>query len=109
MVRLIFCCFSKLEFSFIQGDASGSDVYYSLKHGKRLEKPSRCPVFIYQIMLKCWEWDEKKRPTFYQLVQFLKNDPDYYQSNKNLRISNLIDEIHTNNEQYKKHGNDHEF
>ena len=53
---------------------SGTDVYYYLQHGKRLERPSRCPSSIYQIMLKTWEWDEKKRPTFSQLLQSLKTD-----------------------------------
>ena len=57
---------------------SGSDVYYSLKYGKRLERPLFCPSFIYQIMLKCWEWDEQKRPTFYQLVQLLKSSNNYH-------------------------------
>ncbi len=55
---------------------SGTDVYYYLQHGKRLERPSRCPSSTYQLMLKCWEWDEKKRPTFSQLLQLLKTDPD---------------------------------
>lgn len=53
---------------------SGTDVYYFLQHGKRLERPSRCPSSIYQTMLKCWEWDEKKRPTFAELFQSLKID-----------------------------------
>jgi len=55
------------------GEQSGSDVYYQLKLGKRLERPVRCPSYIYEIMLECWQWDEKKRPTFYQLVHLLKN------------------------------------
>jgi len=87
---------------------SGSDVYYSLKHGKRLERPSRCPSFIYQIMLECWEWDEKKRPTFYELVQLLKNNSDSCQT---IRKSILIDDdinYQKNNEQHKINGNDHE-
>ena len=64
---------SLLFFLLITGDRSGSDVYYSLKLGERLERPIHCPLYIYQIMIECWEWDEKKRPTFYQLVQLLKN------------------------------------
>jgi hypothetical protein len=77
----------------------GSDVYYSLKHGKRLERPSRCPLFIYQIMLECWEWDEKKRPTFYQLVQLLKNNSNSQQS---IRKSLLIDDNLNGNDQQSK-------
>jgi len=87
---------------------NGSDVYYSLKQGKRLERPSRCPLFIHQIMLECWEWDEKKRPTFYQLVHLLKNDS---YSRETIRKSILIDDDITNqktNEEYKINENDHE-
>jgi focal adhesion kinase 1 len=71
---------------------SGSDVYYSLRHGKRLERPSRCPLFIYQLMLKCWEWDETKRPTFYQLVHLLKTDTNHRQSDKTTRKSLCVDD-----------------
>jgi len=87
---------------------NGSDVYYSLKHGKRLERPLRCPLFIHQIMLKCWEWDEKKRPTFHQLVHLLKNDSD---SRETIRKSILIDDDITNqinDEEHKINGTDHE-
>ncbi|CAF3493251.1 unnamed protein product [Adineta steineri] len=69
------------------GDMSGTDVYYYLQHGKRLERPSRCPSSIYQIMLKCWEWDEKKRPTFSQLLQLLKTDRD---TNKTIPITTTL-------------------
>ncbi|CAF1082033.1 unnamed protein product [Rotaria sp. Silwood1] len=115
------------------GDMSGTDVYYFLQHGKRLERPSRCPLTTYQLMLRCWEWDEKKRPTFSELFQLLKIDPDYRDTNKTIPItttilrkkslktslssSTLVDENnrdknddHNNeqkNEQYKTNGNGH--
>ncbi|CAF0872183.1 unnamed protein product [Rotaria sordida] len=88
------------------GDMNGSDVYYFLKHGKRLEKPSSCPSHIYQIMLKCWEWDEKQRPTFYQLFQLLKNDYNNHQSNTIIKQSMLINDFM--NEQYGTDQNNHE-
>ncbi len=119
------------------GDMSGTDVYYYLQHGKRLERPSRCPSSTYQLMLKCWEWDEKKRPTFSQLLQLLKTEPDYRDTNKTIPIittlsrkkslkttlssSTLTDENNRDNdnddddnnnsekkdEQYKSNGNGH--
>ncbi|CAF0910276.1 unnamed protein product [Rotaria sordida] len=108
------------------GDMSGTDVYYFLQHGKRLERPSRCPSSTYQLMQKCWEWDEKKRPTFSELLQLLKNDSDYRDTNKTIPItttllrkkplkltlssSTLVDENNDHNdeqknEQYKINGN----
>jgi hypothetical protein len=110
---------------------SGTDVYYYLQHGKRLERPSRCPSSTYQLMLKCWEWDEKKRPTFSQLLQLLKTDPDPTKSiplptlsqKKSLKTtlssSTLTDENNRDDnndvddssenkdEQYKSNGNGH--
>jgi hypothetical protein len=107
---------------------SGTDVYYYLQHGKRLERPSRCPSSIYQLMLKCWEWDEKKRPTFSHLLHLLKTDRDTIKSipitttlsrrkplKTTLSSSTLTDEndrkddddSEHSNEQYKPNGNGH--
>ncbi|CAF0724108.1 unnamed protein product [Didymodactylos carnosus] len=59
------------------GDMNGTDVFYYLQKGKRLDRPSRCPVSTFRIMLKCWEWDESKRPTFAELLVYFQNDPEY--------------------------------
>ena len=48
-------------------------------------------------MLECWEWDENKRPTFYQLVDLLKNINNS-NSCSTLRKSISIDNHQTNNE-----------
>ncbi|UJR08250.1 hypothetical protein I4U23_012523 [Adineta vaga] len=81
------------------GDMSGSEVYYSLKHGNRLNRPAGCPLPMYQIMLLCWKWDEKQRPTFYQLVRLIKNEFVDRQTNKTFRRSiSVFDEIHTEKE-----------
>ncbi|CAF1381262.1 unnamed protein product [Adineta steineri] len=93
------------------GDRSGNEVYYSLKQGNRLERPLRCPLSMYHIMLQCWEWDEQKRPTFYQLVRLIKNEFITGQSNKTVRRSHSVfDEI--NNErkstQYRMDGDEQE-
>ena len=82
--------FHSTKETLFSGDMSGTDVYYYLQHGKRLERPSRCPSSTYQLMLKCWEWEEKKRPTFSQLLHFLKTDPDYRDTNKSLPISSSL-------------------
>ena len=79
-------------FSFAEtpyGEMTGSNVYYSLKQGQRLERPIHCPITIYQLMLKCWDWDEKKRPQFSQLFQWLQIDP---QTNSETRSCDLDSE-----------------
>ena len=74
---------------------SGSEVYYSLKHGSRLSRPVGCPLSMYQIMLLCWKWDENQRPTFYQLVRLIKREFIDRHLNKTYRRSiSVVDEIH---------------
>lgn len=77
------------------GDMNGSEVYYTLKHGNRLDRPPCCPLSVYQIMLLCWKWDEKQRPTFCQLVRLIKSEFIDRPSDKSQRRSTTVfDEIH---------------
>ncbi|CAF4405899.1 unnamed protein product [Rotaria socialis] len=85
------------------GDMSGSDVYYSLKQGKRLEQSTYCPEYMYQIMLKCWEWDEKKRPSFHELVQLLQNEFTPLPPNRTRRKSSFIGDL-TKEQTNEQHG-----
>ena len=47
------------------------DLIDSLQRGERLEKPLFIPDPVGDIMVKCWENDPKKRPTFSQLEREL--------------------------------------
>ncbi|CAF0843016.1 unnamed protein product [Didymodactylos carnosus] len=81
------------------GDMNGTDVYYYLQRGKRLERPSRCPPSTYRIMLKCWEWDESKRPTFFELMRYFKNDPEYRDAIKSTVTTGLDRDSHFSDQQ----------
>lgn len=59
------------------GNMNGSEVYMYIQSGQRLQRPPLCPKNTYKCMLKCWEWEEEKRPTFRELNQFFQNDNDY--------------------------------
>ena len=47
-----------------------NEVFYNrLKDGYRMEKPPLCPNSVYSIMLKCWDGNPEKRPSFTKLVE----------------------------------------
>ncbi|XP_070395536.1 hepatocyte growth factor receptor-like [Dermacentor albipictus] len=49
------------------------DIVDFLKQGRRMRQPSFCPDELYDIMLKCWQEDPKKRPSFAKLVTEIPN------------------------------------
>lgn len=42
----------------------------ALKAGYRMDRPDACPAALYEMMLKCWQWEPKRRPDFSAIVQF---------------------------------------
>ncbi|XP_061192017.1 tyrosine-protein kinase SYK-like [Saccostrea echinata] len=42
-------------------------LHFLVEENKRLQKPSRCPEEVYEVMLDCWKYDKNERPTFTQL------------------------------------------
>ena len=49
------------------------NILAQLTSGYRMEKPMDCDDFIYDVMLNCWQFDPKKRPSFIQLVETFRN------------------------------------
>ncbi|KAG8440602.1 hypothetical protein GDO86_006378 [Hymenochirus boettgeri] len=43
----------------------------SIEQGIRLQAPDNCPDEVYSLMLKCWEYDPRKRPNFSAVHQEL--------------------------------------
>ena len=48
-----------------------------VEQGQRLEKPEYCPGGIYEVMLKCWAYEPKERPSFCILHRFFNSDNEY--------------------------------
>ncbi|XP_028266657.1 protein-tyrosine kinase 6-like [Parambassis ranga] len=46
---------------------SNQEVYQQVTKGYRMPVPSKCPDFLYQIMLKCWSAEPADRPDFKSL------------------------------------------
>ncbi|UMM37378.1 hypothetical protein L5515_009155 [Caenorhabditis briggsae] len=60
------------------------DILQFLKIGRRISKPDCCPQQIYQFMLRCWNWEPEKRPSFDECEQYFKkylleNAPQVFQ------------------------------
>ena len=44
------------------------DLLHYLKSGDRMENPDSCPQYIYNLMLKCWEFIPDERPSFEEVL-----------------------------------------
>ena len=42
-----------------------------LEKGNRLKKPIHCDTQLYNMMMRCWEFERRNRPTFSELSEFL--------------------------------------
>lgn len=50
------------------------EAYQQVTSGYRMPAPTKCPDFLYQIMLKCWSAEPDDRPDFRNLkVQLERN------------------------------------
>lgn len=50
-----------------------TEVYHLLERGYRMDRPAGCPANVYRLMLKCWQWEAKDRPTFKDIHNALEN------------------------------------
>ncbi|CAL1533573.1 unnamed protein product, partial [Lymnaea stagnalis] len=50
-----------------------TEVYHLLEKGYRMERPPGTPPEIHTLMLKCWQWEPKDRPTFKEIHFLLEN------------------------------------
>ncbi|KAL8599730.1 hypothetical protein ACOMHN_031885 [Nucella lapillus] len=50
-----------------------TEVYHLLERGYRMERPPGTPADVYILMLQCWQWDPKDRPTFKEIHYLLEN------------------------------------
>lgn len=50
------------------GSSTNMEISYDVKQGKKLPMPSRCPEYMFKLMLQCWEIQPSERPTFAQVI-----------------------------------------
>ncbi|ESO89642.1 hypothetical protein LOTGIDRAFT_51396, partial [Lottia gigantea] len=61
---------------------SNEEVLRYVSEGKFMEKPEGCPDRLYDLMLKCWQYKDKNRPTFKEIIEMLV--PDLHPSFKDV-------------------------
>lgn len=54
-----------------------SQAITAINKGERLQQPETCPDYVYDIMLKCWDFNPNNRPTFRELLDTFTADADY--------------------------------
>ncbi|XP_064617086.1 tyrosine-protein kinase Abl-like isoform X2 [Liolophura sinensis] len=88
-----------------------TEVYHLLERGYRMERPAGCPANVYNLMLRCWQWDLKDRPTFkeihYQLENMFQNSSISEEVEKELEKSS--EKRRPPNLPSKKTGRGHSF
>ena len=45
----------------------------AVENGERCAKPDDCPSEVYKVMLKCWNIDPEKRPSFLDILKELQS------------------------------------
>ncbi|XP_033732015.1 tyrosine-protein kinase Abl-like isoform X2 [Pecten maximus] len=50
-----------------------TEVYHLLERGYRMDRPAGCPANVYELMMRCWHWDPKDRPTFKDIHNSLEH------------------------------------
>ncbi|XP_050401115.2 putative molluscan insulin-related peptide(s) receptor [Patella vulgata] len=53
---------------------SNEEVLKYVSDGKFMEKPEGCPDKLYELMLQCWCYRDRQRPTFKQIIEMLVPD-----------------------------------
>ena len=50
----------------------GEEIISLIEAGQRLEQPAKCPNSVYNVLLKCWTYAAKARPTFEDVVVMMQ-------------------------------------
>lgn len=51
----------------------GEEIISLIEAGQRLEQPPKCPNSVFDVLLKCWTYSPKARPTFNEVVELMKD------------------------------------
>lgn len=72
------------------GERKGAQAIKAIDGGERLKCPDDCPLEVYDLMLKCWEYDAEKRPSFSDLFSIFTSNVDYMNIKEMLNDSFVV-------------------
>eukprot|EP00106_Octopus_bimaculoides_P013438 XP_014780880.1 PREDICTED: insulin-like peptide receptor [Octopus bimaculoides] len=71
---------------------SNSEVVKFVSDGKIMEKPEGCPKRLYSLMLMCWQYKPKQRPSFKDIIKAL--EPEQFPEFQNVSYYNSEENRH---------------
>ena len=60
-----------------------------IEEGKRLQRPEKAEIHIYDTMTWCWEYKPQARPSFAELFQVFCENPEYENLKELLKSQDL--------------------
>lgn len=59
------------------GELPGHKILELIEKNERLPRPERCPKGVFELMLRCWNYKAKCRPSFRELATIFRTKPEY--------------------------------
>ncbi|XP_068223675.1 tyrosine-protein kinase HTK16 [Palaemon carinicauda] len=59
------------------GELPGFKVIELLEKNERLPQPEKCPDSVFNMMLQCWRYKDRSRPSFKELATVFRTKPEY--------------------------------
>ncbi|KAI6231720.1 Protein kinase domain-containing protein [Aphelenchoides besseyi] len=91
-----------IEFFGVQepyGIFGAERIFSMCKEGHRMERPASMPIYIYDVVLRCWRWQPVDRPTFVEIVDVLQ---PFYIENETQHLNLIADRLISDKEEMEK-------
>ena len=91
-VHSLICFFNYLNVFYIGAtpyhEVPNQEVPFQVIRGMRLRQPNYISEDLYQLLLTCWQVDLDERPSFEEIMEYLKNAQ--YQQNQSNRSNQIM-------------------
>ncbi|KAI6172761.1 Protein kinase domain-containing protein [Aphelenchoides besseyi] len=91
-----------IEFFGVQepyGILGAERIFSMCKEGHRMERPASMPIYIYDVILRCWRFQPVDRPSFVEIVDRLQ---PFYIENETQHLNLIANRLTSDKEEMKK-------